>query len=102
MTRTPDLHLTYSADKGSNCGQNCGQTVATREIVAPNSGTGTSTRHGWVEANRARRKHGRKKAIAMLALKISRHSGQDIAALFGTTRGAVYQRLFRLRTGRYS
>jgi biotin operon repressor len=53
-------------------------------------------------ANQARQKYGRKKAIAMLALKISRHSGQDIAAIFGTTRGAVYQRLFRLRAGRYT
>jgi len=39
----------------------------------------------------------------MLALKINQHaSGHEIAALFGTTRGAVYQRLFRLRAGRYN
>jgi hypothetical protein len=94
MKRIPDLRLTYSAGTGSNCGQT---------VDARDPGTGTAgTRQGWSAANRARRKYGHKKAIAMLAFKISRHSGQDIASLFGTTRGAVYQRLFRLRTGRYT
>jgi hypothetical protein len=72
MKRAPDLRLTYSAGIGSNCGQ----TVAARD-------SGTRTRPGWAAANRARQKYGRRTAIAMLAFKISRHSGQDIASHVG-------------------
>jgi hypothetical protein len=89
MKRIPDLRLTYSAGTGSNRSQ----TVDARDPVR--------IQHGWSAANRARRKYGRSTAIAMLALKISRQSGQDIAILFGTTRGAVYARLHRLRRGHY-
>jgi DNA-directed RNA polymerase specialized sigma24 family protein len=53
-------------------------------------------------AARARRKRGRRKAVAMLGMKISGLSGQEIAKLFGTTRGNVYVRLHRLRRGRYT
>jgi hypothetical protein len=35
-------------------------------------------------------------------MKISRMSGQEIAHLFGTTRGSVYARLYRFRCGRYA
>jgi DNA-directed RNA polymerase specialized sigma24 family protein len=38
----------------------------------------------------------------MLAMKVSRLSGQEIADLFGTTRGSVYTRLHRFRRGRYA
>jgi hypothetical protein len=89
MTRTRNHRLTYSAGIGSNCGQT---------VDAPDP---VRTQHGWSAANGARRKYGRRTAIAMLALKISRHSGQDIAVLFGTSRGAVYARLHRLRRGLY-
>jgi DNA-directed RNA polymerase specialized sigma24 family protein len=53
-------------------------------------------------ANRARMKYGRRTALAMLTLRIGGCSGQQIAELFGTTRGNVYQRLFGLRCGRYA
>jgi hypothetical protein len=35
----------------------------------------------------------------MLALRVSGYRGNDIAAIFNTTRPAVHQRLYRLRTG---
>jgi biotin operon repressor len=38
----------------------------------------------------------------MLALQITGHSGQEIAAICGVSRAAVYMRLSRLRHGRYN
>jgi DNA-directed RNA polymerase specialized sigma24 family protein len=71
-------------------------------VVARDSRSGTPSRLSWQAANQARRKLGRRKAVTMLAMKLSRLSGQEIADLFGTTRGNVYVRLHRFRRGQYA
>lgn len=58
-------------------------------------------RAGWRYANAARRRHGRRTAVAMLMARLNRASGQTIADVFGVSRGAVYVRLHRLRRGQY-
>jgi DNA-directed RNA polymerase specialized sigma24 family protein len=70
-------------------------TVLARESVA-------DSRCRTTAANRARLKYGRRQACAMLALQITGHSGQEIAAICGVSRAAVYMRLSRLRHGRYN
>ena len=70
------------------------QTAVAREVESGRTGRG-----GWRHANEARKRQGRKKALRMLSLRISGCSGHEIAELFGTTRSAVLQRLYRLRSG---
>jgi hypothetical protein len=40
-------------------------------------------------------------AMRMLLLRLSKCRADTIAEMFGTTRAAVYQRLYRLRLGAY-
>jgi DNA-directed RNA polymerase specialized sigma24 family protein len=91
MKRTLALRIAYAHESGDNRPQ----TVVARDCVR-------TSRRSWQSANQARRKLGRRKAVAMLALKLSRLSGREIADLFGTTRGNVYVRLHRFRRGRYA
>ena len=55
----------------------------------------------WRQANAARLRRGRTKAVAMLTMKLNRVAARGIAAAFATTPGAVYVRLHRLRSGYY-
>ena len=74
---------------GTNPPQETAQTVPARE-----------NRRSWRRANEARLRRGRKNAIAMFVLKkLNRLPGHAIADAFGTSRGAVYVRLHRLRSG---
>jgi hypothetical protein len=57
--------------------------------------------HGWRFANEARRRNAQKKAMRMLLLRLSKCRADTIAEMFGTTRAAVYQRLYRMRRGNY-
>ena len=57
--------------------------------------------HGWHFANEARLHHGASEAMRMLACRLSGYRVGAIAAIFGTTRSAVYQKLYRLRQGFY-
>ena len=75
---------------GAETPQGTPETVVARE-----------NRRSWRRANDARLRRGRKKAIAMFTLKLNRVPLQAIAETFGTTRGAVYVRLHRLRSGFY-
>jgi hypothetical protein len=63
-------------------------------------GTAPRSRPGWARANAARRMYGRRRAVRMLAMRLLGANGNDIAAVFGTSRGAVYTRLHRLRRHR--
>jgi hypothetical protein len=57
--------------------------------------------HGWRVANEARRRQARWKATYMLYCRLAGYSAEAIALMFGTTRTAVYQQLYRLRSGFY-
>jgi hypothetical protein len=57
--------------------------------------------HGWRFANESRRRQGRKKAWQMLVLRLGGYRVNAIAQMLGTTTGAVYQQLYRLRSGFY-
>ena len=57
--------------------------------------------HGWRFANEARLRHGSNEAVQMLDLRLTGCPASVIAEMFGTTRSAVYQRLYRLRQGFY-
>jgi hypothetical protein len=58
--------------------------------------------HGWRFANEARRRKGRQLANRMLLRRLAKWPADVIADYFGTTRAAVYQRLYRLRSGKYA
>ncbi len=90
MQRPPVLRVTYSTDTDPDTSQ----TAVARE-------SGTENRQRWRWANQARLKQGHRKAVAMLAMKLSRFRGREIASAFETTPGAVYVRLHRLRRGFY-
>jgi hypothetical protein len=60
------------------------------------------TRRSWKAANMARRRSGRRLAMKMLILGLSHYRASAIAEMFGSTRGAVSQRLYRLRRGQYA
>lgn len=75
-------------------------------VLAPHSltpprGDGRRNPHGWRFANEARRRKAQKKAMRMLLLRLSKCRADAIAEMFGTTRAAVYQRLYRMRSGAY-
>jgi hypothetical protein len=55
--------------------------------------------HGWRFANEARLEHGASEAWRMLAMRLAGYRVGAIAEAFGTTRTAVYQRLYRMRQG---
>jgi DNA-directed RNA polymerase specialized sigma24 family protein len=74
---------------------------AATNVQARNSVPGSGSRRSWQAANLARRKRGRRKAAAMLAMKLSKFVRAEIADLFSTTPGNVYVRLHRFRCGRY-
>src|SRR5262245_44354789 len=100
MKRTPLFRVAYSSAENISTTttlQSSPQTVQARDPVSA-----SPSRRSWRAANQARRRLGRRKAVAMLAMKISRLSGQEIADAFGTTRGSVYARLHRFRRGRYA
>ena len=60
------------------------------------------TRRSWRAANQARHLYGRRLAMNMLILRLSDYRASAIAEMYGTTRGAVSQRLYRLRRGQYA
>lgn len=75
-------------------------------VLDPNDPTppprdGRRNPHGWRFANKARRLHGRELAEKMMRLRRATYPADVIAAYFGTTVAAVYQRLYRLRLGDY-
>jgi len=100
MKRTPVLRVAYS-DSG-NISTTTTQRTTPQTVQARDSVPGSVSSRSWQAANQTRRRLGRRKAIVMLVMKVSRLSGQEIADLFGTTRGSVYVRLHRLRSGRYT
>lgn len=67
-----------------------------------------TNRHGYLFANEARFHRGRQKAEAMAhhweraGLVFPRHRAAVVALVSGTTRAAVYQRMYRYRRGLYS
>lgn len=67
----------------------------------PSRRDGRRNPHGWRFANEARRRKAQKMAMRMLLLRLSKCRADTIAEMFGTTRAAVYQRLYRLRLGAY-
>ena len=72
-------------------------------ILDPNNPTpprrdGRRNPHGWRFANKARRLKGLELAEKMRRLRVAGYPVDVIAAYFGTTRAAVYQRLYRLRS----
>jgi hypothetical protein len=81
-------------------------TIADMEEIMPQTMTArespTKNRPGWRHANAARRKYGRRSALKMWTLKLNGFRGNAIARLANTTPAAVYQRLYRLRRGRYA
>jgi CRP-like cAMP-binding protein len=89
-TQSPDGRETVGLDRRETVRLNRRETVVARD-------SHTGSHPGWRAANVARRRQGRSKAVQMLALRLSRYRAADIAQMFGTTREAVYQRLYRLR-----
>ena len=69
--------------------------------IAPPVVPARANHRSWRHANAARRRRGRRKAVAMLTMKLNRLSARGIAETFATTPGAVYVRLHRLRSGYY-
>lgn len=75
-------------------------------VIGPGPGdsrrsSGRRNPHGWRFANEARRRHAHKKAMQMLVLRLGGYHASQIAEMFGTTTTAVYQQLYRLRSGFY-
>jgi hypothetical protein len=84
--------------------------VVTMRIIAPGiePPPRRTNRYGYQFANAARFDHGRQEAEAMasqwtLAGFVCRgHRGAFVAWMYGTSRAAVYQRMYRYRRGLYS
>ena len=63
--------------------------------------------HGWRFANEARRRHGQRKTAAMArrweqaGYVFRGNRGTVVAAMFGVSRAAAYQRMYRYRRGFY-
>jgi hypothetical protein len=63
--------------------------------------SGRRNPHGWRFPNEARRRIAKRKAMYMLVLRAGGYRTGAIAQMFGTTTTAVYQQLYRLRSGFY-